>query len=80
MAGKVACEKGFVDRHVFYPHNAFLVLELDNAVYEEEGVAVWHELLDEIDVPRALRGGRCSPFLGFAHRNWSEDRTLQCHW
>jgi hypothetical protein len=50
MLGKVPDEKGLVDGDVLDPHHA-VVRELEDAVDQEHGIAVGHDLGDGVDVP-----------------------------
>src|SRR5262249_22754463 len=78
-ARKVAGEKGLVDRDVLDPDDP-VALETQDAVHEEQGIAVRHDLLDRVDVELdrarvSVPGSRAQEAAGLFGRGEPLDET-----
>ena len=80
MPREVPLKERLVDRDVLDAHNALVPLDLDDAVHEQEGIAVGQPIHDAADVhcggPQALRGagqGACQGDVAAVARPGGDD-------
>ena len=58
QVGEVPREEWLVYRDILDRYNALLAREIDDAVNQQEGMAVWQNAQDLIDIQRRLGGWR----------------------